>query len=176
MAFWDVLMPWNLKSTYFSLKRIHFLSLNIWYAIYVVFWIKYWNLKLPHCILFLFTIVVELDWSAESQLDTSGVTLNADLELKSHHQTPMTLTYTKVLGHIGALPKLWQQRWKLNSCIQKNMSISIATVLEMSKMIVLICNKSLVFGDEFLAQGLNLKSHQLAVFLNLALNTEGLSC
>ncbi len=35
-------------STYFSLKIIHFLSLNIWYVIYVVFWIKYWNLKLPH--------------------------------------------------------------------------------------------------------------------------------
>ncbi len=55
--FWDVLMPWNLKSTYFSLKIINCLSLNIWYVIYVVFWIKYWNLKLPHhCILFLVTI------------------------------------------------------------------------------------------------------------------------
>ncbi len=31
--FWDVLMPWNLKPTYFSLKMIHFLSLNIWYVI-----------------------------------------------------------------------------------------------------------------------------------------------
>ncbi len=61
--FWDVLMPWNLKSTYFSFKMIHFLSLNIWY---VVFWIKYWNLKLPHhCILFLFTIytVSQLFWN-----------------------------------------------------------------------------------------------------------------
>ncbi len=39
----------------------------------------------------------ELDWSAESQvliqLNTSGVTLNADLEPKIHHQTPMTCTY-----------------------------------------------------------------------------------
>ncbi len=64
--FWDVLMSWNLKSTYFSLKMIHFLSLNIWYVIYVVFWIKYWNLKLPHhCILFLFTIctVSQLFWN-----------------------------------------------------------------------------------------------------------------
>ncbi len=54
------------KSTYFSLKMIHFLSLNIWYVIYVVFWIKYWNLKLPHhCILFLFTIctVSQLFWN-----------------------------------------------------------------------------------------------------------------
>ncbi len=65
-TFWDVLMPWNLKSTYFSLKIIHFLSLNILYVIYVVFWIKYWNLKLPHhCILFLFTIctVSQLFWN-----------------------------------------------------------------------------------------------------------------
>ncbi len=64
--FWDVLMPWNLKLTYFSLKMIHFLSLNIWYVIYVVFWIKYWNLKLTHhCILFLFTIctVSQLFWN-----------------------------------------------------------------------------------------------------------------
>ncbi len=55
----------KLKSTYFSLKIIHFLSLNIWYVIYVVFWIKYWNLKLPHCILFLFTIctVSQLFWN-----------------------------------------------------------------------------------------------------------------
>ncbi len=37
--------------------------------------------------------VEELDWSAESQLNTSGVTLNADLEPKVHHQTPMTCTY-----------------------------------------------------------------------------------
>ncbi len=69
--FWDVLMPWNLKSTYFSLKIIHFLSLNIWYVIYVVFWIKYWNLKLPHhCILFLFTIctVSQLFWNRVCKL------------------------------------------------------------------------------------------------------------
>ncbi len=64
--FWDVLMPWNLKSTYFSLKIKNVLSSNIWYVIYVVFWIKYWNLKLPHhCILFLFTIctVSQLFWN-----------------------------------------------------------------------------------------------------------------
>ncbi len=34
--------------------------------------------------------VEELDWSAESQLNTSGVTLN---EPKTHHQTPMTCKY-----------------------------------------------------------------------------------
>ncbi len=28
--------------------------------------------------------VEELDWSAETQLNTSGVTLNADLEPKTH--------------------------------------------------------------------------------------------
>ncbi len=36
--------------------------------------------------------VEELDWSAETQLNTSGVTLNADLEPKMNHQTPMTCT------------------------------------------------------------------------------------
>ncbi len=33
--------------------------------------------------------VEELDWSAE----TSAVTLNADSEPKTHHQTPVTCTY-----------------------------------------------------------------------------------
>ncbi len=45
---------------------IHFLSLNIWYVIYVVIWIKYWNLKLPHhCIQFLFPICIvsQLFWN-----------------------------------------------------------------------------------------------------------------
>ncbi len=37
--------------------------------------------------------VEELDWSAERQLNTSGATLNADLEPKTHHQTPMTYAY-----------------------------------------------------------------------------------
>ncbi len=79
--FWDVLMPWNLKSTYFSLKIIHFLRLNIWYIIYVVFWIKYWNLKLPHhCILFLFTICTV------SQLFWNGVCrVSLDSHRESHH-------------------------------------------------------------------------------------------
>ncbi len=36
--------------------------------------------------------VEELDWS-EHLLNTSGVTLNTDLEPKTHHQTPMTCTY-----------------------------------------------------------------------------------
>ncbi len=41
--------------------------------------------------------VEELDWSAESQVlipaEHSGVTLNANLEPKMYHQTPMTCTY-----------------------------------------------------------------------------------
>ncbi len=35
--------------------------------------------------------VGELDWSAETLLNTSGVTLN---EPKTHHQTPMTCGYS----------------------------------------------------------------------------------
>ncbi len=38
--------------------------------------------------------VEELDRSLETQLNTSGVTLNADLEPKIHHQTPMTYEYS----------------------------------------------------------------------------------
>ncbi len=86
--FWDVLMPWNLKSTYFSLKMIHFLSLNILYVIYVVFWIKYWNLKLPHhCILFLFTIctVSQLFWNRVC-------TLCAVILQKTHEHDGKTVT------------------------------------------------------------------------------------
>ncbi len=48
--------------------------------------------------------VEELDWSVESQVlipaEHLCVTLNADLEPKTHHQTPMTCTFiirTKVL-------------------------------------------------------------------------------
>ncbi len=33
---------------------------------------------------------------AKSQLNTSGVTLNADLEPKMNHQTPMTYGYIRV--------------------------------------------------------------------------------
>ncbi len=35
----------------------------------------------------------EHDWSAETQLNTFGVTLNADIEPKTHHQTQVTCTY-----------------------------------------------------------------------------------
>ncbi len=76
---------------------------------------------------------------------TSGVTVNADLEPKTHHQTPMTCTYTKVLGH----PLLLNRKMHFQICgnndgniihVFKNcISISVATVLEMSKMTVPIC-------------------------------------
>ncbi len=52
--------------------------------------------------------VEELDWSAESQLNTSGVTLNADLEPRTHHQTPMTCTYGTVISYTSKL--LLQER------------------------------------------------------------------
>ncbi len=53
---------------------------------------------------------------------TKCVTVNADLEPKTHHQTPMTCIWTKVfappsLEQKKALPKLWLQRWKHNSRI-----------------------------------------------------------
>ncbi len=58
--------------------------------------------------------------------------------------------------------KLWQQRWKHNSCTKKNVFHLCCNGFEMHEMTVLICTHvSLVFGDEFLAQGLHLKSHQM---------------
>ncbi len=41
--------------------------------------------------------VEELDWSAERQLNTSGVTLNADLEPKTHLQTSMTCSTDRII-------------------------------------------------------------------------------
>ncbi len=41
---------------------------------------------------------------------------------------------------------------------KNGISISVATVLEVSKMTVPVCT-SQVFGEEFLAQGLHLQSH-----------------
>lgn len=38
------------------LKMFYFLTFNIWYAVYVLLWIKFWFLRFAnHCILFLFT-------------------------------------------------------------------------------------------------------------------------
>ncbi len=61
------------------------------------------------------------------------MTVNADLETKTHHQTPMTCTYaiqTKVLAppsleQKNALPNLWQQRWEHNSCMKFRVSPAI---------------------------------------------------
>ncbi len=66
-------------------------------------------------------IVEELDWSAESQvliqLNTSFVTLNADLELKMYHQIPMIVHSlygqkfwdTPFIRREKCTSKLWQQ-------------------------------------------------------------------
>ncbi len=56
--------------------------------------------------------------------------------------------------------KLWQQRWKHNSCTQKLYFHLCCNSFEVYEITVSHMNKSLVFGDEFLAQGLHLKSHQ----------------
>ncbi len=93
--------------------------------------------------------VEELDWSAE----TSAVTLNADLEPKTHHQTPMTCT--NEYSHF--------RHFQNGNAIFKYMnyvSIFVATVLEVPFSVLkkgvsqYFCPysvyKSLVFGDEFL--------------------------
>ncbi len=47
--------------------------------------------------------------------------------------------HTPSLEQKNALPNLWQQRWEHNSCFKNCISISVATVLEVSKMTVPIC-------------------------------------
>ncbi len=57
--------------------------------------------------------------------------------------------------------KLWQQRWKHNSCTWKLYFHICCNSFEVYEMTVPICtHMSLVFGDEFLAQSLYLESHQ----------------
>ncbi len=51
---WDVLMPWNLKSTYFFLKMIHFLSLNIGYVHLCFILNKILKFETSHIIAFCF--------------------------------------------------------------------------------------------------------------------------
>ncbi len=90
-----------------------------------------------------------------SQLNTSGVTLNADLEQKTHHQTPMT----KVLEH----PLLKKRKGHFQSVAIKLMSLKIVfpSLLQQFWSVWNDCtHMSLVFGDLFLAHGLHLKSHQ----------------
>ncbi len=74
--------------------------------------------------------VEELDLSAESQLNTSGVNLNADLEPKTHLQTPMTCTYgyshfrhfqnccnrdgntiVKYMNNVSVLSQFWKSQY-----------------------------------------------------------------
>ncbi len=72
-----------------------------------------------------------------SQLNPSGVTLYVDLEPKTHHQTPMTCTYG--YSHFRHFQNCCNRDgntiFKYMNCI----SISVATVLEVSKMTVSIC-------------------------------------
>ncbi len=104
--------------------------------------------------------------TTEPHRNTSGVTLNADLEPKAHHQTPMNFTYA------------WVQSFHtLQNCCNRGgntifnyMDFFVATVwkclfsLLKKGCVPVFCHimmyKLLVFGDEFLAQGLYLKSHQ----------------
>ncbi len=76
----------------------------------------------------------------KTQLNTSGVTLNADLEPKTHHQTPMTYGYSYFI-HFK----------------------TIATEVEIQFLSTLIMFPSLLpqFGSAFsLSQGVHLKSQQ----------------
>ncbi len=94
------------------------------------------------------------------------VTLNTDLETKTHHQTPMTCTFHYMDKSTGTPPSL-EEKKTLPNCGNKDGNIIhvlknwICNSCEVYEMTVPICtNTSLVFGDEFLSQGLYLKSHR----------------
>ncbi len=64
-----------------------------------------------------------------SQLNTSGVTVNADLEPKTHHQTPMTCTYE--YSHFRVTPKTVATEMEIQFFKYINYgSIFVATVLD----------------------------------------------
>ncbi len=85
-----------------------------------------------------------------SQLNTSGVTLN---EPKTHHQTLMTYIWKK------ALPNCGNKDGNIIHVLKNVISTSVATLWSVWNDCTHMY-KSLVFGDEFLAQGLHLKSHR----------------
>ncbi len=99
-----------------------------------------------------------------SQLNTSGVTLHADREPKTHHQTPTTYTYgyshfihfKTVAAEVGIqfLSTLIMFP-QFESAFFSSKEGGVSVLLSIWWMY-----KSLVFGDEFSAQGLHVKSHQ----------------
>jgi len=91
---------------------IHFLSLNIWYVIYVVFWIKYWNLKLPHhCIPFLFTIctVSQLFWNQVCKCFVFHGILQCLLWMIYPHTSLFLKFMCLLIFNLNILPSLFQQ-------------------------------------------------------------------
>ncbi len=66
-----------------------------------------------------------------------------------------------------ALPKLWQQNGKITNVLNNCISTSVATICVCVRVCVCVCvNNSLAFGDEFLAQGLHLKSAGIRTWLS----------
>ncbi len=117
--------------------------------------------------------VEELDCSAESQVLIPAEHLWCDFtcrpwaensspntnDLYIHHldkstETPPSLEEKK------ALPNCGNKDGNINNVLQNCIPTSAATVLKCDEMTVSHMCKSLVFGDEFLAQGLHVKSHQ----------------
>ncbi len=116
--------------------------------------------------------VEELDWSAESQVPIPAEHFWCDFKCrpwaKHSHQTPMTCTFiiwTKVLAPPSleekkALPNCGNKDGNIINVVKYCISTSVATVLKCMKWLYPYVPMSLVFGDESLAQGLHLKSHQ----------------
>ncbi len=85
------------------------------------------------------------------------MTVNADLEPKTHHQTPMTCTYG--FSHFRHLQNCCNRDGNTIFKYMNYVPIVVATDLEvhfsvLKKGVPILLYKSLVFGDEFLAPGI----------------------
>ncbi len=84
--------------------------------------------------------VEELDWSAETQLNTSGVTLN---EPKTHLQTPMTCTFIiwtpPSLEEKKALPNCGNKDGNINNVLKNVYFLVFCNIFEVYEVTVPIC-------------------------------------
>ncbi len=112
--------------------------------------------------------VEELDWSAERQVLITAEHLWSDFKYRpwAKNSSPNTNDlYIHYMDTSTGTPSL-EEKNALPNCGNKEINV-LKTVMSTSVATVLKCMndcthmyKSLVFGDEFLAQGLYLKSHQ----------------
>ncbi len=96
------------------------------------------------------------------QLNTPGVTLNADLEPKTHHQTPMTYGYSHFKTVATEVEIQFLSAWNMFPSLLPQFGSAFSLLKKgVSQYFVHIMNVQVIgVWWWFLAQGLHLKSHQ----------------